>query len=460
MKRLIPILGLSALLGLNAACGVASKRNGTNNQGKNSAEAQSTSTMSQDIAGVVTADSRFSTLVSALKAADLVDTLHGKGPFTVFAPTNEAFAKLGEDAVKNLLNDKERLISILLYHVVSGSSVDSTQASGLTEAKMTNGSTVKITAANGTLKINNATVIIKDIKTSNGIIHVIDAVLVPEVSKPTDPQQPAALKDIVTIASEDGRFSTLVTAVKAAGLASTLQGAGPFTVFAPTDEAFAKLGTATINSLLADQAKLRYVLLYHVISGKAVSSATAATLTEATMTNGATVAIAAQGDSLRINTAQVIIKDIQASNGVIHVLDTVLLPPQDLASVVATDGRFKTLKTALEATNLFATLRGKTPQTVFAPTDAAFNKLGTDVVQALLKSPENLKDILLYHVISGYAANSTLIINLGTLKMANEKTTQITHTDGVLRINDSTIIEKDIVTQNGIIHVIDSVLVP
>jgi transforming growth factor-beta-induced protein len=489
MRKMLPILGLCGWFGLIQACGASDSvktRNASENleqkvadgkgqlvtQSQNantpvsssssgpasgsggsltpSSDMPSTPASLKDIVTIASEDSRFSTLVTAVKEADLVGTLQGAGPFTVFAPTNDAFAKLGSDAIAGLLKNKEMLKNVLLYHVVAGSAVTSVQASSLTEAKMANSDAVKISVKDGALFVNNAQVIIKDIKASNGIIHVLDTVLMP----------PAKSKTILEIAKSDGRFQTLTAALQAAQLDSTLQGAGPFTVFAPTDEAFAKLGSAAINGLLADKAKLQYVLLYHVISGKSVSSEVASSLTEATMANGAGVAVSFANGALRINNSLVIIKDIQASNGVIHVLDTVLLPPQDIASVVSTDARFKTLKTALETTNLLGALRSKTHMTVFAPTDAAFEKLGAHVVQALLKSPENLKHILLYHVINGYAASSTLIAHLGTLTMANHQETEVVSAHGVLRINQANIIVKDIRTQNGTIHVIDAVLIP
>ncbi len=404
----------------------------------------------KDIVTIASEDSRFSTLVTAVKAADLAMTLTGTGPFTVFAPTNDAFAKLGANTLNTLLNNKEKLKNILLYHVVAGAAVTAETASTLTEAKMANGETTRVSLRNGSLFINDAQVVIKDVKASNGIIHVIDTVLLPQ-EKP---------KSLLEIAKADGRFKTLVAALQAADLETTLQGTGPFTVFAPTDDAFAKLGATTVNSLLADKAKLKYILLYHVISGSSVSSDSASKLSQATMANGSVVSIKAVDGSLQINNANVIIKDIKASNGVIHVLDSVLMPPNDIASVVATDSRFTTLKAALEATNLMSQLGGKTHLTVFAPTNDAFNKLGAPVVQNLLKNPESLKQILLYHVISGYAANSGLIAHLGSLTMANQKQTKVTYGTGFFRINHANIIVRDIRTDNGIIHVIDAVLIP
>jgi transforming growth factor-beta-induced protein len=143
--------------------------------------------------------------------------------------------------------------------------------------------------------------------------------------------------DIVDIAVQDGRFTTLVAAVTAAGLVDTLKGEGPFTVFAPTDDAFAKLPAGTVEGLLNDIPALTDILLYHVVSGK-VMAADVVALSSASTVLGKDVAIKVEGDTVMINDAQVIITDIEASNGVIHVIDAVLLPPADAPAVLPESG--------------------------------------------------------------------------------------------------------------------------
>ena len=150
---------------------------------------------------------------------------------------------------------------------------------------------------------------------------MIDAVLLP-------PQPEAASATIVDIAVADGRFETLVAALQAAGLVETLQGEGPFTVFAPTDDAFAKLPEGTVAALLQDIPALTDVLLYHVVAGNAMA-ADVAQLDAATTVQGSDVMVTVDGDTVRINDAQVIITDIQAANGTIHVIDAVLVPAQN-----------------------------------------------------------------------------------------------------------------------------------
>ena len=142
-----------------------------------------------------------------------------------------------------------------------------------------------------------------------------------------------ATKNLVEVASEAGSFKTLLAAVKAAGLAETLQGAGPFTVFAPTDAAFAKLPAGTVEALLADKEKLASILTYHVVSGKVMAGDIVKSNGAKRKTvNGQSLDVVVRGGKVSVNGANVATADVQASNGVIHVIDTVLLPPAASAS--------------------------------------------------------------------------------------------------------------------------------
>ncbi|WKZ41335.1 MAG: fasciclin domain-containing protein [Anaerolineales bacterium] len=279
-----------------------------------------------DIVDTAVADGRFTTLVAAVQAAELVDALKGEGPFTVFAPTDDAFAALPEGTVESLLlpENKQALTDILLYHVVEGK-VMAEDVVGLTSATTLLGKDIAIKVDMGNVYINDAQVIITDIETSNGVIHVIDAVILPPSDEAAEDAQ-----TIVEIAVADERFSTLVAAVTAADLVETLSGEGPFTVFAPTNDAFAALPAGTLDSLLLPENKqaLTDILLYHVVSGK-VMAADVVGLTSATTVLGADITITVRDGKVFLNdTVEVIITDIEASNGVIHVIDAVLLPPQ------------------------------------------------------------------------------------------------------------------------------------
>jgi transforming growth factor-beta-induced protein len=251
----------------------------------------------------------FETLVKALKAADLVSTLEGDGPFTVFAPSDAAFAALPKGALEDLLRNPDSLRAVLLLHVVPGK-VSSAEVAKLTSVKTALGQTLPI-ATKHDVSIGSAKAVKADIATSNGIIHVIDSVLLPA-------------NDIVEVARASGQFKTLLTALDAAGLTDVLRGEGPFTVFAPTDKAFEKLPAGTLKALLADKAKLKSVLTYHVVPGR-VMAADVAKLKSAKTVQGGELTIEA-GGSVKVNNANVIKTDIGTTNGVIHVIDTVLIP--------------------------------------------------------------------------------------------------------------------------------------
>jgi len=229
MKKLVlPLLVVIALV--IAACAPAATPAPT--QAPTMAPIVEPSPEPQTIVDVAVADGRFTTLAAALQAANLVDTLKGEGPFTVFAPTDDAFAQLPAGTVEALLADIPALTNILLYHVVPGK-VLAADVVKLTSAETANSIPVQIKVVDGEVFVNSSKVVITDVEASNGVIHVIDSVILPP-------------KDIVSIAVENGSFTTLAAALEAADLVETLQGEGPFTVFAPTDEAFAKLPEGTI----------------------------------------------------------------------------------------------------------------------------------------------------------------------------------------------------------------------
>ena len=269
-----------------------------------------------DIVDTAVSAGSFKTLVAAVQAAGLVEALKGEGPFTVFAPTDEAFAKLPKGTIETLLKpeNKELLTGILTYHVVPGRLMakDVVKSSS---AMTLNGQQVEFVNGKQSVKIDNARVIKTDIETSNGVIHVIDSVILPSSDS------------IVTVASKAGSFGTLLAAVSAADLAGVLNGEGPFTVFAPTDEAFAKLPAGTVEHLLKpeNREQLKAILTYHVVPGRVYSS-DALKAGSAKTVQGKLVHISARGGKAFVNDAQLLALDIDANNGVIHVIDTVILP--------------------------------------------------------------------------------------------------------------------------------------
>merc|ERR1739838_204208 len=204
----------------------------------------------KNIVQLAEGDKDLSTLVAALKAGNLTSALSGKGPFTVFAPTNEAFAKLPADVLKRLLDPKniKELDAVLEYHVIAGAAVHAADLKPEQKVKTLEGEEILIEVRDKNVYINRvAKVTTADVDATNGVVHIIDTVLIPE-RRPSP-----ADKNIVQLAEGDKDLSTLVAALKAGNLTSALSGKGPFTVFAPTNEAFAKLPAEVLKRLLEPQ---------------------------------------------------------------------------------------------------------------------------------------------------------------------------------------------------------------
>lgn len=280
------------------------------------------------------------------------------------------------------------------------------------------------------------------------------------------------MPSIAEIAAGDENFSTLVTALDAAGLVGTLSGEGAFTVFAPTNAAFEALGD-TLNDVLADSDLLTNVLLYHVVDGKVMSpDAIALAGSEVETLSGDKIALTSDSMHLYINDAMVTAVDIEASNGVIHVIDAVLLPPADemgadmgeemstIVDIAVSDERFTTLVTALQQAELVDTLAGEGDFTVFAPTNDAFAALGSDL-DAVLADNDLLTQILLYHVLgSSVLSETALTLDGQEVETLSGDKFAISVKDGNLYINESMVIIADLKASNGVIHVIDAVLLP
>lgn len=271
-----------------------------------------------DIVSTALGDGRFGTLAKALTAAGLVEVLQGKGPFTVFAPTDDAFAALPKGTVENLLKpeNRDQLQSVLKYHVLSGS-VDLAGALSAKKAKTVQGESVKIGFSDGKVRVNEASIINADVTCSNGVIHVIDSVILP----------PKPANDIASVAKRAGNFGTLLAAIDAAGLSEVLAGSGPLTVFAPTDEAFKALPKGTVETLLKpeNKEKLREILALHAVSGK-ISAGDALNAKTAKALSGGELNFGIESGVFRVNGVTITTTDIQCDNGVIHVIDAVLLP--------------------------------------------------------------------------------------------------------------------------------------
>jgi uncharacterized surface protein with fasciclin (FAS1) repeats len=337
----------------------------------------------KDIVDTAVAAGSFKTLATALTEADLVSALKGKGPFTVFAPTDEAFSKLPDGTLETLLKpeNKKQLAAILTYHVVPGK-VTAKEVVKLSGAKTLNGQRVDIKVKDGKVTVDNATVVKADIECSNGVIHVIDQVILP------------ADQNLVETAAAAGQFKTLLTAATKAGLAGVLANDGPFTVFAPTDDAFAALPEGTVESLLKpeNKQKLADILKYHVVAGR-VYSEDALAAGKAKTLSGKKIKISATGGVARVNKAKILKTDIDASNGVIHVIGSVLLPPEG-KKLTANEACHKIRETVAKGAHLYncghyqqsAKLYQQTMQDMLKQVDAMPTDVSTQMRRALTHS--------------------------------------------------------------------------
>ncbi len=279
------------------------------------------------VAGVAQSDPQFSILAEAVAAAGLEGTLNGTGPFTVFAPTNTAFANLLTElgvTKDQLLADRALLTAVLTYHVLPGEVPKAAVPAGKAITTVQGGFFKIEAATNGGLTVQDgrnriANIVATDVEAKNGVVHVVDKVLLP------------ANRNIVQTAQALPDFSILVEAVVAANLQGALSGTGPFTVFAPTNAAFADLLTelgVTKEQLLANTALLTSVLKYHVVSGRVLKADVPVGAAIPTLETGKTFTIDSTltiTDAQR-RTAKIAATDVFTSNGVIHVIDKVILP--------------------------------------------------------------------------------------------------------------------------------------
>ncbi len=420
------------------------------------------------IVAIASANSDFSTLVTALTTADLVTTLQGDGPFTVFAPTNEAFNKLDEGVLQLLLDNPSSLADILKYHVVSGKVMSTDLSDGNVESLLS-GKSINVSISGGTVSLNSsATVTNADVEASNGVIHIIDEVLIPEGFEFPKPS-------IVSIASETPSLSILVDALTMfPDLVNALSADGSYTVFAPTNDAFVALLGVIGQSSLEDipEDVIERLLKYHVISGSALMSTDlsdgqmAATLLSA----DDKITVGISGSSVMINNANVTSANIEASNGVVHVIDAVLVPELEL-SIVNTivepayfNDDFSILTAAVVKAGLLNTLIDtEANYTLFAPDNDAFEEAGITSLDGL--TANDLVPILTYHVLEsevfgdGLPATGSAVTTLnGDFYLSiNDNEAFI---NGLTKVTVATVSGGALDYDNGVVHVIDRTLVP
>jgi transforming growth factor-beta-induced protein len=419
--------------------------------------------VTENIVQLAQANPQLSTFVSAIMAAGLADTLTGKGPFTLFAPTNRALERIESKALKALLANKADLNLVLEYHVLP-SNLSMRSLMAMNVAKTLQGESVEVSdPASSTMEVNDATVLTADLLASNGIVHVIDDLLMP----PPFRRLPNKV-DIVHVAKRNAQLSTFVAAIAAGKLATKLEGTGSFTVFAPTNAAFARISTDKLEKLLGNQALLDQLLEYHVLRSRFVMQGLREKATRMLSTIASdTVILRKSGGATKVNNAHVATEGMEASNGIAHVVDEVLVPPnfpialhsEDIVELIERQPDLSTLMQALVNGKLRARLSAGGPHTLFAPTNEAFAKMPAAQLKQLLARPKRLDAILEYHILAGS-------LNMWDLQLVRSATTA---QGGVVTIGGSTnnalvnnarVLKGDIATRNGVVHFIDAVLMP
>jgi transforming growth factor-beta-induced protein len=473
----------------------------------------------------------FSTLLTALKVADLTSTLDSPVPLTLFAPTDDAFRALPAGALDSLIAKPDELKKVLLAHVVSGTVYSKGLSAG--SVPVVSGRTVEVTIGKSGVTVSNAQVTEADLPASNGVVHVISSVILlpttlpaaaapavvvakeaapaapaPIAEKPVVPapiaaapvvpkiaaippvaapvpvavaapapipavapaapkQTPAgslkpapAPKIIPEVLAANG-LTTLVDSVVKAGLADALSGKGPFTVFAPTNDAFDAVDPAVMKSLQMDVNLLKRVLTYHVVASAVAPSDVKNELVAKTLA----------GESLRVNVygtgdkaittinGALRMRTIEAANGIIYVIDKVLVPEKEdlnIVKILEKEGRFATLLTALKVAGLTDTVASPGPFTLFAPTDGAFRSLPEGALDSLIAKPEELKKVLLNHVVSGTVYSRGLVS--GDVPVVGGGAVPAVVAKSGVSVANSQVIDADLAASNGVVHVINSVI--
>jgi transforming growth factor-beta-induced protein len=420
------------------------------------------------IASIASNTADVSTLVSILSLPEMSDILAAaadeNSTLTVFAPTNDAFTTVLNALNLNSINEipESVLRDIVTYHILGSVAMSSDLMSQ--SYKTLNGESVIVDLMNGVM-IDNANVITPDVKASNGVIHIIDAVMLPSLYM-------SSLGTIVEVPLFRKDYSILTEALVKADLVTTLLGTGPFTVFAPDNDAFAAAGITSLDGLSKDD--LTPILLYHVLGAKVMSDELPSDGIVTTLGTGYDKFFLSLGNEVYINgTSMITAVDIEKSNGVIHTINRTLIPPSQtvveiaVALSQATDAEFTTLVSLLTSPGQQAVLNAISDPngsfTIFAPTDAAFAEISS-VTSTL--SDAQISEVLKYHVIPARVYSTDLKASMDALTVngqsfrININKGSVTISDKDMNNMDATVIDVNINGTNGVIHVIDKVLIP
>ena len=407
------------------------------------------------VVAILSLTAETSTLVEKMVMSGLSDELSGEGPFTLLAPTNDAFEAIYRDE----LDTEEflpHLVDLLSYHVFPEILMSSDLNEG-EEVPTLNSETVTVTAASrGIAEFNGlASVITFDLLSENGVTHIVDQVLLPQ----------SYTLDMIGLAITDPDLSILVELLTSADLVDTLSGPGPFTLFAPSNAAFEALeGQGGYLSLEDDPEALLDLLTYHVTSGVWVAEELVDGL-ELTMLNDETATISLD-PSLLIGSADVIDTDSLVNNGVIHKIGTILTPDakNDTGATVYDvlidmGSEFSELVDALERTGLSKVLEGDGPFTLFAPNNTRWETVDMARLNQDIYMP-HLIDLLTYHVLPETVMSDEFVL-FGSYEAVNEELVNVTALDPLPKLNFlSSVWEPDNVADNGVVHGVGRVLLP
>lgn len=392
-------------------------------------------------------ETNYSTLASLL-TDELIGQLE-TAELTVFAPTNSAFEAIPSDVLNALT--EEQVVEIITFHLASGTFL-SANLPEQTDLETVQGELILVQASNGVVINGSANVVDADLVAVNGVIHGINEVLLP-----SDLRKALGLTNLVDVAEEAGAFETLLGAVDATELRTTLQFLGPFTVFAPNDDAFGALPPGTIEDFTTDQ--LRNILLYHSI-GAVVESTDLEPQQTVSSSTGEELYITLTNGSVIVNgSASVVAADITATNGVIHVIDEVLIPNEflNIVQIAQKNYDLTTLVDLVVDQDLAETLSGDGPFTVFAPINSAFDEI-SDVLAGL--SDDEVRDVLTYHVVGDLILSGDIPEGSTEIETLLGETITVVNENGTVTVNDAAVITVDLAGTNGVLHLIDAVLVP
>jgi uncharacterized surface protein with fasciclin (FAS1) repeats len=463
------------------------------------------------IAATLAADPQYSTLSGLLGVAGLDEELNGDGPYTVFAPNDDAFASLPPDQLSALEEAPELLELVLRYQIVDGRyTLDDLPDGELTTQQ---GEAVTIASDGDDTTVNGAVVVDPDVEASNGVIQGIDAVIVPPGVSLEAGDLPT--ENLLQLLASNPEYSTLSGLLVRSGLATVLGQTGPYTVFAPNNAAFAALPADQLANLETDTALLRKVLAYHALFGRYPIAALEPG--ELTTVEGQPVAITVDGSTVRVNSATINAPDLEATNGVAQGIDQVLVPPdvnltpapapttttalptppattttagpatttttepatttttappatENLYDTLAADPHFDLFVRLIDAAGLEEDLADASELTVFAPTDGAFGAErdeAEDRVQRIIDGldEDELRDLLLYQAVSGLHSTDDLVPGpLATL--LEDESVNIVGSGGDAQVEGdanpqpATIVAHDIEASNGVIQGINEFLLP